>query len=115
MPTKVVYNLRGTRLGLLAKRRKGRSGASRLSKIKMTAWPATIISDRTLDGFWELQPNPKFKMGDEIQVDLDSRRVETRRKVNSKETWKGEIIDIVDAQNKFGPQLMIPTEMLEGV
>lgn len=81
----------------------------------MTPWSATIISDRSLDGFWELLPNPKYKMGDEIEVDLDSRRVETRRKLGTKETWKGEIVNVVDAQNKFGPQLVFPTELLEGI
>lgn len=73
----------------------------------MSPWTATIKSDRTLDERFVLHPGSPFKVGSEIEVDLDTKATRKLRTKSTNAEFESEIVFTTDGKNFF------PTEMLE--
>ena len=73
----------------------------------MSPWTATIKSDRTTDGKFILHPASPFKVGVELEVDLDTKATKKMRNKSTGEEFEAEVIFTTDKKNFF------PTEMLE--
>jgi hypothetical protein len=70
-------------------------------------WTATIKSDRTQDGRFVLHPASPFKVGVEIEIDLDTKGIRKMKVKSTQEAFESEVIFTTDGKNFF------PTEMLE--
>lgn len=73
----------------------------------MTPWPATIKKRTSADGFWVLR-DPTLVVGAEIEVDIDSRRMQKYRNNPTGKLFECEIVNVIG-----GPLEDIPTELLE--
>ena len=73
----------------------------------MTPFQATVTKSQTADNFWKLLPNGPVKIGDVLDVDLDSRRMEKRVRGNT--NWEGEVIERIVGNERQ----TWPTEILD--
>lgn len=79
----------------------------------MTPWPATIIKDRSDDGFWVIEPASGYKIGQTVEIDLDSRMTrdfKSRRTDGTEATFKSEVVELTE---DTVPKMLFPTELLE--
>lgn len=73
---------------------------------QMTPWPATIKSDTDATGHFVILPNSQYKVGTEVEVDLDTKAV---RKFRQGETR----VEVECVQVVGTPNLFFPTSMLD--
>lgn len=76
----------------------------------MSSWSALIIKPQTDDGEWVLLPGGYYKVGDEIQIDLDSKSV--REFTRDGEPILCEVVAIAD-EDAFAERVWMPVEILE--
>lgn len=73
-----------------------------------TPWTATIIKFRSDDGNWVLADNSGYEVGQPVEVDLDTRRVQEFSRNGKK--FQTEVIELAE---ETSPRMLFPTELLE--
>ena len=77
----------------------------------MTPWAVPVTKAKTDDGFWELLPSCGITVGGELEIDLDSRRVETRMRGDRE--WTGEVCNCIHYIAPGGKPYVFPCELLD--
>jgi hypothetical protein len=78
---------------------------------EMTAWTATISKLRSDDGFWTIQPGVA-RVGQEIAIDFDSRRVVKFIHQPTGQEFECEVVDALD-QLPGETDMVFPVELLD--
>lgn len=78
----------------------------------MTPWSTSIVKAQTAEGHFILTAAAPWQVGQTIDVDIDSRRVEEYFSRTKQQTFKTEVIDLVEPLPN-GQKIYFPVELLD--